>query len=90
VNSILFSFSALVELGAHGFDSLPRYAVGLTVLRTDEAAFFQPKKQLEGAVRQDKPFACNAGDGAYLATVAPFMVDHPAKGEFVQNTLFVL
>lgn len=26
----------------------------------------------------------------YLAVIAPFVVDGSAKGEFVQNTLFVL
>lgn len=30
------------------------------------------------------------GDGAYLAILAPFVVDGSTKCEFMQNTLFVL
>jgi hypothetical protein len=90
VNFIGFSFSALVQLGAHRFYAPPRHAVGLPVLRTDEAAFPEALKQVERAVRQHKAIAGDAGYVAYFATIAPFMADHPAKGEFVQNTLFVL
>ncbi len=58
-------------------------------MRADEAASFQPLEQVERAVRQDVPLACYTGDSADLALVAPVIVDSPAKGEFVQNTLFV-
>jgi hypothetical protein len=47
-------------------------------------------EQVERAVRQDVPLACETGDFADLALVAPFIVDSSTKGEFVQNTLFVL
>ncbi len=80
----------MIELRAHGFDALPRYAIRLAVLRADEAPFSQAHKHVERAVRKDVTVARVTGDGAYLAALASFMVDCSAKGEFMQNTLFVL
>jgi len=34
--------------------------------------------------------AGETGDGVYFAILPPFMVDRSTKGEFMQNTLFVL
>jgi len=81
---------ALVKLRAHRGDPQPRHAVGASVLRADEAASSQPLEQVERAVRQDVSLACETGDFADLTLVAPFIVDSSTKGEFVQNTLFVL
>lgn len=82
--------SSLIELCANGFDPLPRSAVGFAVLRADAAPFFQTQENVKGAVRQDMPLTCEAGDCAYFTTMRPFMMDGPTKGKFVQNTLFVL
>jgi hypothetical protein len=81
---------SLIELRAHRFDAPPRHPIGLAVPRQNETPFLQAHKHVECAVRQDMPIACETGDCAYLAAVAPFVVDGPTKGEFVQNTLFVL
>jgi len=82
--------SSLVKLGAHGFDALPRYAIGLAILRANEAPFLQAQKYVEGAVRQDMTIACETCYSVYLAVITPFVVDGPTTGAFVQNTLFVL
>jgi hypothetical protein len=87
---MLSVLSSLVELCAHRLDALPRHAVGLAVLRANEAPFPEAQKHVESAVRQDMTVTRITGDGAYLATFAPVVVDGPTKGEFVQNTLFVL
>ena len=80
----------MIELRAHGFDALPRYAIRLAVLRADEAPFLQAHKYVEGAVRQDMTIACETCYSMYLAVITPFVMDGPTKGEFVQNTLLVL
>lgn len=80
----------LVELRAHGLDAPPRYAVGLAVLRADEAPLSQAQKHRKGTVRKDMPLARVTGDRAYFAARAFFVVDCATQSEFMQNTLFVL
>jgi hypothetical protein len=80
----------LIELRADGLDTLPRSAVRFAVLRANEAPLPQAQENVERAVRQDMTLAGETGDRAYLAVIRPFMVDGATKGEFVQNTLFVL
>lgn len=80
----------MIELGTHGFYSLPRYPVGLAVLRADEAPFLQAQKYVDRAVLQDMTIARETGYRAYLAVIAPFVVDGSTEGEFMQNTLLVL
>lgn len=80
----------MIKLGANGFDAPARYAIGLAILRANEVPFLQAQKYLEGAVRQDMTIARETCYSFYLAVIAPFVVDGSAKGEFVQNTLFVL
>ena len=82
--------SSLVKLGSHGFDALPRYAIRFAILRADETPFLEAKKYVEGAVRQDMTIACETSYSVYLAVITPFVMDGSTKGEFVQNTLFVL
>jgi hypothetical protein len=77
-------------LRAHGFDAEARCAIGLPAARLDEAPFPEALEYAEGAVRQDMTFAGVAGDAADLTIFAAFMVDCPAKGEFVQHALLVL
>jgi hypothetical protein len=76
-------------LRPNGFDAPARDAIGLAILRTDEAPLFQAKKHVEGTVAEDMTIARVTGDGAYLAALAPFVVDGSTKGEFMQNTLLV-
>ncbi|KIC21538.1 hypothetical protein RA20_04165 [Leisingera sp. ANG-Vp] len=83
-------FLSLVHLRAHGFDPQLRCAVGAAVLRTDEAPFQEALEHGKGAVGQHMAIARVAGDVAYFAAFQAFVMDGPAKGEFMQNTLLVL
>jgi len=90
VSVIVCAFLSLIELRAGGFDPQPRYAVGMSVLRTDKAPSAKASKQVECAVRQDMTFSRVTGDIAYFAVCVSFVMDGPTKSEFMQNTLFVL
>lgn len=79
----------MVELRAHGFNAKARSAIGLAAPRLDEAPLPEALKDAECAVRQHMSFAGVAGDAADLAVLAAFMVDCPAKGEFMQHALLV-
>jgi len=56
----------------------------------DEASFPQLQEHVERAICEDMTVTRITGDRTYLAVPVPFVVDASTKGEFVQDTLFLL
>ena len=85
-----FSFLSLVHLRTHGFDPQRGCAVRTAVFRTNEAALQKALEDAKAAVGQDMTVARVTNDVVDFAVFQALMMDRPAKGELVQNTLFVL
>ena len=56
----------------------------------DEPALSQAAEYFIRAVGQNMTLTCKACDVANFAIVAALVMDSSTKGEFMQNTLFVL